>query len=197
MCIRDRSAAVRVNGNIVFLHTEVGRCDHSATVTVPLHKGENRCEILLLNVHLHCTNSFSLLADSEIQAIPPLLPEIEDRANLEVQISSFYLAKTLLYPGEIPEICTDLTVSLPWPLRWELICTSEKDATSVSPRAIGDLLYRDGTWIAQNIPSNLASGSYSLKIFCVLPSGSVLSGPSLSFLTVHFFPQAPQNADYV
>ena len=41
------SAAVRINGQIVFSHAEVGRCDRSVTFTAPLHQGENTCEILL------------------------------------------------------------------------------------------------------------------------------------------------------
>ena len=190
------SAAVRINGQIVFSHVEVGRCDRSVTFTTPLHQGENTCEILLLNVHLHCTNSFSLLADPEVSAGPPLLPEIADRDSFERQISSFYLSRTLLHPGELPELCADSEISLPWPLRWELVGTSEKDAASAPPRACGSIVCRDGKWIAENIPSEYAPGGYSLKISCVLPSGIAVPGPSLSFQAVRFFPETPENAGY-
>ncbi|MCI8622418.1 MAG: hypothetical protein HFG26_01995 [Provencibacterium sp.] len=191
------SAAVRINGREVFCHTEVGRCSREVSFSTLLEAGENDCEILLFNVHLHCTDSFSLLADAQLNISPPLLPGIPDREALEEQLSSFYLEKTLIYPGEGPQLCTDHAAAFPGELCWELVGDENKDVAAHPLCAEGRLCFKDGRWAAESLPKEYAPGSYLLRPRCRLPSGASIPGPFLSFQAVRFFPKAPENADYL
>ncbi|MGI5894314.1 MAG: hypothetical protein ACOX6P_06925 [Candidatus Merdivicinus sp.] len=185
------SAAVYLNHQEIFHHEEVGRCNHSTEFSAFLHAGWNTCEILLLNVHLHCTNSFSLLTESPFLAVPQLLPEIADRDELNRQLFSFYLEKTLLHPGESLKIQSDLPISIQWPLEWIISEISGKDAGAIPQHIQGRLIQNGEKWIAENLPENFEPGSYSIQIQCVLSSGVSVRGPNLSFHAIRFFDEMP------
>ncbi|MCU6791804.1 hypothetical protein OB236_06625 [Paenibacillus sp. WQ 127069] len=91
------SAAMMLNGEIIFTHQSVGRVDEEFVLDIHLQEGDNECLLMLANVHLHCTNSFSLTIESEgIQAYVPLLLGNEGRTELEEDLGGFYLASPVI-----------------------------------------------------------------------------------------------------
>lgn len=147
------SAVVTVNGKEVFRHQELGRTDGEFHIDAPVRKGKNRVAILLMNVHLHCMNSFSLWADIPITAEPPASQAVTDRGLLEQDFQAFYFSQRLVSPGDRLFLCTDE------PLKCQ-------GAFGFQPADGGEILLERGdSPIHAEVNGNLQDGEYEVSLF--------------------------------
>ncbi len=85
------SALLLVNGKPVFRHSLLGRTEGEFELEAALRVGENEVLLLLYNVHLHCTNSFSLRTGAELVPKLPLLLNPSDRQQVEKELADFHI----------------------------------------------------------------------------------------------------------
>ncbi len=137
------SIVIRMNGKEVFNHWKVGRVDGNFTFEAELKQGANHCIIMLANVHLHCTNSFSLiLEDKECQVNVPLVTgDTGKRECLEKDFRKFYLRNRLFKQGEDITVFTDIPVTC----QGEFIFTVTKNVYKEKTEEYG-LFERKGTF---------------------------------------------------
>lgn len=90
------SAVMVVNGEEVFSCCRLGRTEGEADLELALREGENEVLLLLYNVHLHCTNSFSLYTCGELVPKLPLLLDNRNRQQLEAELAGFHLRNSVV-----------------------------------------------------------------------------------------------------
>lgn len=103
------SIVVAINGKPVFESWRAGRESGKQQFELQLKPGVNHCQLLLLNVHLHCANSFTIVLEAEsLQSSLLLLgSNQEEREQIERELASFYLERTRVEISQAIELLTD------------------------------------------------------------------------------------------
>ncbi|MEK3883344.1 hypothetical protein [Paenibacillus sp. PL2-23] len=193
----DGAARIFVNGKETFAHLKVGRVESEFELQLTLAGGSNDILIMLVNVHLHCINSFWLSAvDGILSAEPPLLLESEERKALERDFARFYLKEHVVSGREM------LTLHWDGPLECEGLFVIEicQGVRGVRGQSIVVDQYRLSPEeralpliSADKLPE---MEEFLIAIDYVSEAGERIGGVELRFKRIDWFSGLPQGADF-
>ncbi|THF72899.1 hypothetical protein [Cohnella fermenti] len=191
------SSRIFLGGAEVFSHLRVGRVESEFELLLPLKAGENDLVLLLVNVHLHCMNTFTLAAEEgRLSAAPPLRLGGEARERLERDLSRFYLAKHAISGQETLELHWDSPPESEGAFVIE-ICRSARGARGPtvfrSEHRLGGSAGPLALLTADRLPE---AGEYIAAIDYAAEGGATIGGIALRFTRIDWFAGLPQDADF-
>lgn len=191
------SIVVVVGGKEVLRHERLGRTEGEYLFEAELGEGANDLLIVLCNVHLHCSNSFMLIPESDGLATElPLLGASADRERLEADFTRFYLRQYILSGDNRLTLETEGSLA-----------ASDAWRFSIYPSNNGVKLSADPVWSGCGLPvdgrsqelcgcAELSSlGEYSLYIDYEAVDGLRIEGVRLTFYRIEFV-ECPQLASF-
>ncbi|MBD2866979.1 hypothetical protein [Paenibacillus arenilitoris] len=191
------SIVVFAGGKESFRHERLGRTEGEFRFEAELGQGANDLLVVLCNVHLHCTNSFMLIPESDGLATElPLLGNPAGRERIEADFAKFYLRQYVM-SGE-DRLTLETEGSLDASGTWRF---------SVYPSVKGVKLSAAPVWSAcrrlvDGSPQELCGcaelsslGEYSLYIDYEAEDGSRVEGVRLTFYRIDFI-DCPKTASF-
>ncbi|MNO18167.1 hypothetical protein D3C76_78820 [compost metagenome] len=191
------SVVVFVGGKEVFRHERLGRTEGEFRFEAELGQGVNDLLIVLCNVHLHCSNSFMLIPESDGLATElTLLGESAERKRIESDFARFYLRQYVL-SGEdrlLLETEGHLAASGAW--RLSVYPSIKGVKLSTAP------VWSDSRRFVDGRPQELCGcaelrslGEYSLHIDYEAVDGSRIEGVRQTFYRIAFV-DCPKTASF-
>lgn len=178
---------VLINGELVFEKLKVGRVNDTYSFGANLHKGSNSCLIILYNVHLHCTNSFSLFLEEDnckIQ-LPLLKMKSEKRHEIEEDLNKFYLSNDIFKEDEEIKIHFDEPINCKGVFVFTLcsFARSEEKEVIVTKKFEAS---SEVEFIELCKASDLKDGAYIIKMS--YKGEELILGENLSLTKISFIP---------
>ncbi|MDF2646434.1 MAG: hypothetical protein K0Q73_2239, partial [Paenibacillus sp.] len=193
------SGVVMINGKEVFRHERVGRVEGDFRFEAELAQGANHCVVMLFNVHLHCTNSFTLeLESAEFEIGLPLLLNAASRDQVEADLQKFYMQHHVLQRHD--KVAVDLDEPLAQPGTWVFAIFESNRGEKLTARPVWETrikLLANQTEVGLCSCSELnEAGEYSLYIDYEDEHGRRVEGMRFTFHLVAFI-ERPVEGDYL